>query len=56
MLVLPIIIGNDIERFLRMSIGSMMINNPAPHSFGPWTDFAILALALGTILLVRRNA
>jgi ABC-2 type transport system permease protein len=69
MLVLPIVIaglpksiGNDIERFLPMSVGSVMINNPVPHAFGPWTEFAILcgyavlALALGTVLLVRRDA
>jgi ABC-2 type transport system permease protein len=69
MLVLPIIIaglpksiGDDIERFLPESVGSVMINNPVPHSFGPWTEFAILcgytvlALAVGTVLLVRRDA
>jgi ABC-2 type transport system permease protein len=68
-LVLPIIvaglpksIGDGIERFLPESVGSVMINNPVPRSFGPWTEFAILcgytvlALALGTILLVRRDA
>jgi ABC-2 type transport system permease protein len=69
MLVLPIAVasfpkslGNDIERFLPESVGSVMINNPVPHAFGPWTEFAILcgytvlALALGTVLLVRRDA
>jgi ABC-2 type transport system permease protein len=69
MLVLPIIvaglpksIGNDIERLLPMSVGSVMINDPVPHAFGPWTEFAILcgyavlALVLGTVLLVRRDA
>lgn len=68
-LVLPIVvaglpksIGDDIERFLPLSIGSVMINDPVPHSFGPWTEFSILcaytvlALALGTVLLVRRDA
>ena len=69
MLVLPIIvaalpksIGNDLERFLPMAVGSVMINNPVPNAFGPWTGFAILCgytaavLALGTVLLVRRDA
>jgi ABC-2 type transport system permease protein len=69
MLVLPVIIaglpksiGDDIERFLPESVGSVMIDNPVPHSFGPWTEFAILcgytvlALAAGTVLLVRRDA
>ena len=69
MLVLPIIvaglpssIGNDIERFLPESVGSVMINNPVPRAFGPWTEFAILCgytavmLALGMVLLVRRDA
>ena len=69
MLVLPVIIaglpksiGDDIERFLPESVGSVMINNPVPHSFGPWTEFAILcgytvlALVVGTVLLVRRDA
>ncbi|MGH3166532.1 MAG: hypothetical protein ACRDN0_11655, partial [Trebonia sp.] len=69
MLVLPIVvaglpssIGNDVERFLPESVGSVMINNPVPHGFGPWTGFLILCgyavviLAAGTVLLVRRDA
>ena len=69
MLVLPIVvaglphsIGNDIERFLPESVGSVMIDNPVPRAFGPWTEFAILCgytaliLALGAVLLVRRDA
>jgi ABC-2 type transport system permease protein len=69
MLVLPIVVAGlpssleyAIERFLPESVGSVMINNPVPHSFGPWTEFAILCgytvvmLALGTVLLVRRDA
>jgi ABC-2 type transport system permease protein len=69
MLVLPIVvaglpssIGNDIERFLPESIGSVMISNPVPDGFAPWTGFAILcgyavlALVAGAILLVRRDA
>jgi ABC-2 type transport system permease protein len=69
LLVLPIIvsalpssIGNQIARLLPLSIGSVMTNNSVPSAFGPWTEFAILcgyaalALALGTVLLVRRDA
>jgi ABC-2 type transport system permease protein len=69
MLVLPIVVAGlpssleyAIERFLPESVGSVMINNPVPHGFGPWTEFAILCgytvvmLALGTVLLVRRDA
>jgi ABC-type transport system involved in multi-copper enzyme maturation permease subunit len=69
MLALPIIVAgfpnsleNDIERFLPESVGSVMINNPVPRAFGPWTEFAILCgytavfLAVGTVLLVRRDA
>jgi ABC-2 type transport system permease protein len=69
MLVLPIIvaglpssIGNDIARFLPESVGSVMINNPVPRAFGPWTGLAFLCgytaaiLILGTVLLVRRDA
>ena len=69
LLVLPIIvsalpssIGNQIARLLPLSIGSVMTNNSVPNAFGPWTEFAILcgytvlALALGTVLLVRRDA
>jgi ABC-2 type transport system permease protein len=69
MLVLPVIVsglpsslGDQIARFLPLSIGSVMINNSVPHAFGPWTEFAFLCgytvvvLALGTVLLVRRDA
>jgi ABC-2 type transport system permease protein len=69
LLVLPIIvsalpssIGNQIARLLPLSIGSVMTNNSVPNAFGPWTELAILcgytvlALALGTVLLVRRDA
>lgn len=69
MLVLPIAvaglpssIGDNIERFLPEEVGSVMINNAIPRGFGPWTEFAILCgytvimLALGTVLLVRRDA
>jgi ABC-2 type transport system permease protein len=69
MLVLPIIVAgfpssieNGIERFLPESIGSAMIDNPVPRAFGPWTGLLILCgytaliLALGTVLLVRRDA
>jgi hypothetical protein len=69
LLVLPVIvsalpssIGNQVARLLPLSIGSVMTNNSVPNAFGPWTEFAILcgytalALALGTVLLVRRDA
>jgi ABC-2 type transport system permease protein len=69
LLVLPIIvsalpssIGNQLARLLPLSIGSVMTNNSVPNSFGPWTELAILcgytvlALAAGTVLLVRRDA
>jgi hypothetical protein len=45
-----------------MSIGSVMINNPVPDAFSPWTGFfircgyTVLILVLGTVLLVRRDA
>jgi ABC-type transport system involved in multi-copper enzyme maturation permease subunit len=68
-LVLPIIVSAlpgslqyQIERVLPLEIGSAMINNPAPDAFGPWAGFLILCgytvlvLALGTVVLVRRDA
>jgi ABC-type transport system involved in multi-copper enzyme maturation permease subunit len=68
-LVLPIIVSAvpgslqyQIERVLPLEIGSAMINNPAPDAFGPWAGFLILCgytvlvLALGTVMLVRRDA
>jgi ABC-2 type transport system permease protein len=68
-LVLPIIVSAlpgslqyQVERLLPLEIGSAMINNPAPDAFGPWTGFGILCaytaliLAVGTVLLVRRDA
>jgi hypothetical protein len=39
-----------------------MSNNPVPEVFGPWAGFGIvcgytaLILAVGTVLLVRRDA
>jgi hypothetical protein len=69
LLVLPIIvsalpssIGNQLARLLPLSIGSVMTNNSVPDAFGPWTELAILcgytvlALAVGTIVLVCRDA
>jgi ABC-2 type transport system permease protein len=69
LLVLPIIvsalpssIGDQIARLLPLSVGSAMTGNSVPNAFGPWAELAILcgytalALALGTILLVRRDA
>jgi ABC-2 type transport system permease protein len=69
-LVLPIInqslpssLGNQLRRFLPLTIGNAMTSPSAvPHAFGPWTELAILcgytaaALVLGTVLLVRRDA
>lgn len=68
-LVLPIIVSAlpgsleyQIERVLPLEIGSAIINNPSPDAFGPWTGLLILCgytaviLALGTVLLVRRDA
>jgi ABC-2 type transport system permease protein len=69
LLVLPIIvstlpssIGNQIARLLTLSIGAVMTGNSVPSAFGPWTELAILrgyatlTVALGMILLVRRDA
>jgi hypothetical protein len=69
LLVLPIIVGglpsplqHQIERLLPLEIGSVMVNNSAPDAFGPWAGFfivcgyTVLILALGTVLLVRRDA
>jgi ABC-2 type transport system permease protein len=68
-LVLPILVSAlpgslqyQIERLLPLEIGSALINNPVPDAFSPWTGFFILCgytlliLALGTVLLVRRDA
>jgi ABC-2 type transport system permease protein len=68
-LVLPLIVSGlpnsmqqQIERLLPASIGSVMIGNPVPDGFGPWTGFGILCgytaliLAVGAVLLVRRDA
>ena len=52
----------QIERLLPIAIGSAMINDPAPHGFGPWVGlsilcgYAVLVLALGTLLFVCRDA
>jgi hypothetical protein len=50
------------EPLLPLEIGSAIINDPAPAAFGPWTGLFILCgytaltLAVGTVLLVRRDA
>jgi ABC-2 type transport system permease protein len=50
------------ERLLPLSIGSVMVDNPVPHAFGPWVGllilcgYCLLVLALGTLLLMRRDA
>jgi ABC-2 type transport system permease protein len=69
LLVLPIIfealpnpLQYQVERLLPLEFGEVMLNNPAPHAFGPWVGllilcgYTVLALALGTVLLVRRDA
>jgi len=69
LLVLPIIfealpnpLQYQVERLLPLEFGAVMLNNPAPHAFGPWVGLLILCgytvvvIALGTILLVRRDA
>jgi ABC-2 type transport system permease protein len=68
-LVLPIIVSafpnsiqNQINRVLPLSIGSVMVGKTGPDLFGPWAGFLVLCgytalvLALGTVLLVRRDA
>jgi ABC-2 type transport system permease protein len=68
-LVLPIIVSAipgslqyQIERLLPLEIGSAMIGDSGPNAFGPWTGllivcgYAVLVLALGTAVLVRRDA
>ena len=68
-LVLPVIVSAlpgsleyQVERLLPLEIGSAIIGNPSPDAFGPWTGFLILCgytaliLALGSVLLVRRDA
>jgi ABC-2 type transport system permease protein len=68
-LVLPIIVGAfpaplhaQIERLLPVEIGSVMINNGHPGDLGPWTGllllcgYTVMVLAVGTVLLVRRDA
>ena len=68
--VFPSSLQNQILRFLPSEIGSVMVNstgaNPvaldASHAFGLWVGFFILCgytvllLAVGTVLLVRRDA
>jgi len=59
---LPDPLQYEIERLLPIAFGSAMINDPAPHGFGPWVGlsilcgYAVLVLALGTLLFVRRDA
>ena len=70
LLVLPLIvaalpssIGDHLRRFLPANIGnSISAVSSGPHQFAPWTGFAVLciyalvALVIGGILLVRRDA
>jgi hypothetical protein len=54
--------ARQVERLLPLEIGSAMMGNPSPEAFAPWTGLLILCgytmliLALGTALLVRRDA
>ena len=71
MLVLPVVVSafpnslqHQVQRFLPLDIGSVMINikNPYPDGFSPWVGLLILCgytgliLAVGMVLLVRRDA
>ncbi len=70
LLVLPIIVEAlpdppkyRVERLAPFgNVGSAIVNDPAPHAFGPWAGlfilcgYALLTLAVGTLLLVRRDA
>jgi ABC-2 type transport system permease protein len=69
LLVLPIIfealpdpLQYQVERPLPLSIGSAMVNDPPPHAFGPsvglliLSGYTLVALALGAVFLVRRDA
>jgi ABC-2 type transport system permease protein len=71
LLVLPIIVQAlpdslqaDIQRFLPLRIGGTMmsVNGGSAHAFAPWTGlfvlcgYAVAALVIGGILLVRRDA
>jgi ABC-type transport system involved in multi-copper enzyme maturation permease subunit len=68
-LVLPIMAGalpgslqHQVLRLLPVEIGETLINNPGPGAFAPWTGllimcgYAVLALLLGAVFLVRRDA
>jgi ABC-2 type transport system permease protein len=62
--VLPSSLSSDVGRFLPQNIGTVMISAHyhGTDSFGPWTSFGLLcgyavaALAIGLVLLVRRDA
>jgi ABC-2 type transport system permease protein len=62
--VLPTSLSSDIGRFLPADIGAVMLSGHYHGSdpFGPWTSFVLLsgyaavALVVGAVLLVRRDA
>jgi hypothetical protein len=62
--VLPSSLSSDVGRFLPQTIGTVMLSAHYHGSdpFGPWTGFALLcgyavvALGVGLVLLVRRDA
>ena len=60
---LPTSIADDLRRFLPDRIGATMLSlHPGPHTFSPWIGlivlfiYAIVALFIGGVLLVRRDA
>lgn len=58
----PTSLENDIHRYLPFWIGSNLTDNIEPASFSPWIGllvlcgYAVATLAIGTMLLVRRDA
>jgi ABC-2 type transport system permease protein len=69
LLVAPLIVAPfpnplhyEVQRFLPLEIGSVMISGSYPHDFSQWTGFLVLSaytaalLVIGTVLLVRRDA
>ncbi|HUA96398.1 MAG TPA: hypothetical protein VMB82_12845 [Acidimicrobiales bacterium] len=62
--VLPSSFSSDVNRFLPADIGTVLVsaNYHGTDPFGPWTSFALLcgyavaALVVGAVVLVRRDA
>ncbi|MGH3263415.1 MAG: hypothetical protein ACRDNS_15635, partial [Trebonia sp.] len=59
---LPASILNHTQRYLPLEIGTNLIGNSSPGDFSPWIGllvlcgYAVAALGIGAILLVRRDA